>query len=75
MNTITHHLSDLVRPFENQWVALTPDYREVVSSGKTLDEVESHLEGNDLQRLVFFKVPRFISRGMSPIYKSRPATS
>ena len=59
MNTITHNLSDLVQPFENQWVALTPDYREVVTSGETLDEVESHLEGKDLQRLVFFKVPRF----------------
>jgi len=59
MTAITYNLSDLVRPFENQWVALTPDYRQVVASGKTLDEVESRLEAKDLKRLVFFKVPRF----------------
>ena len=59
MTTITYNLSDLVRPFENKWVALTPDYRHVIASGATLDEVESHVEGKDPQRLVFFKVPRF----------------
>jgi hypothetical protein len=59
MNTITHDLSTLVRPFENQWVALTPDYREVVASGETLDDVESQLDAPELNRLVFFKVPRF----------------
>jgi hypothetical protein len=59
MTTITYNLADLVRPFENRWVALTPDYSQVVASGETLEEVESRVEGKDLQRLVFFKVPRF----------------
>jgi Family of unknown function (DUF5678) len=59
MTTFTYNLAELVRPYENQWVALTPDYRQVIASGETLDEVESRVEGKDLTHLVFFKVPRF----------------
>jgi hypothetical protein len=32
---------------------------KVIASGETLDEVESELDGEQLNRLVFFKVPRF----------------
>jgi hypothetical protein len=59
MNTITMDLSILLGPFENTWVALAPNYRKVIASGETLDEVESELDGEQLNRLVFFKVPRF----------------
>lgn len=31
-------LSEILRPYENKWVAITKDYREVIASGQTLRE-------------------------------------
>ena len=31
-------LSKTLRPYENKWVAITKDYKKVISSGKTLKE-------------------------------------
>lgn len=56
MNT---NLSQLLQPFENRWVALSRDYRKVVASGTTLNEVEAKLEKNKKKTVVYFKVPRF----------------
>lgn len=37
------YLKEILKPFENKWVALSPDETEVVSSGDTLTEAESKL--------------------------------
>jgi len=49
-------LSEILRPFENQWVALSPDYTTVVSSGETLEEAASKVREEEREQVVFHKV-------------------
>ncbi len=51
------NLAEITKPFENKWVALSPDKSEVVASGDTLEETESHLSPADIETVVFMKVP------------------
>jgi predicted RNase H-like HicB family nuclease len=46
-----------LKPFQGKWVALSPDRRTVVSSGTTVEEVESKLEPQQLEQVIFMKVP------------------
>lgn len=48
----------LLKPFENQWVALTVDNKKVVSSGKTLMDASVKAKGKEV---VFMKVLPFDS--------------
>jgi hypothetical protein len=50
-------LAQKLHPFENKWVALTPDLNEVVSSGDTIDDVEEKMEVRKIQDAIFMKVP------------------
>ncbi len=50
-------LCKVLKPFENKWVALSPDYRRVVASGESLDEVESQLDQNQVHEVIHFRVP------------------
>jgi len=36
--------TDLVLPYQNKWVAITPDNTEVLASGKTYKEVDMELK-------------------------------
>ena len=56
MNT-QRDLGKILRNFENQWVALSPDYKKVVASGESLNEVESKLKPDEVRKVVFHKVP------------------
>lgn len=58
-------LNKILRPFENKWVALSPDETEVVSSGDTLSEAESKLNEKERHEVVFFKVIPF-TVGVAP---------
>lgn len=50
------NLAKILKPFENKWVALSPDYKKVLSSGKTLAETESKLNSKIAEKVVFHKV-------------------
>lgn len=51
-------LTKLLLPFENKWVALSEDQRQVLGSGKTLNEAEKQAERTK-KRYLFLKVPSF----------------
>lgn len=46
-NQVNHDLRDLLKPYANQWVALTRDRTKVISAGTTLKEVTAKAKGND----------------------------
>ena len=48
-----YNLTDLLKPYVNKWVALSPDHKEVVSSGDTLEETAAKIKEKDV---VFMKV-------------------
>jgi hypothetical protein len=50
-------LADILAPFEEKWVALSPDQTEVVASGESLDEIEKQLRPDEIRRVIFMKVP------------------
>ena len=49
-------LSKLLRNHEHEWVALSPDYRKVLASGRNLDKVEASAGKRDHYTI---KVPPF----------------
>ena len=52
-------LSEVIKPYEDKWVALSSDQTTVVSSGDTLKEVESRLDPHQLSEVIFMRVPPF----------------
>ncbi len=58
-------LKGILKPFENKWVALSPDEQTVISSGDTLSEAEANLNEKEKHEVVFFKVIPF-SVGVAP---------
>ena len=60
--TITHNKKynpRLLQPYENQWVALTLDYRRVVAHGKTLKDTIAVLNPHQREAVIFHKVLPF----------------
>lgn len=51
-------LSKILLPFENKWVALSEDQREVLGSGKTLNQAEKEAKKTK-KKYLFLKVPPF----------------
>ncbi len=51
-------LSKKLLPYENKWVALSKDQKEVLGSGKTLKEAEKEAEKTN-KKYLFLKVPQF----------------
>lgn len=51
-------VSQLLKPYENKWVALSEDHREVLGAGDSLEEAERQAEATR-QRYVFIKLPPF----------------
>jgi hypothetical protein len=47
----------ILEPFEEKWVALSPDQTEVVASGENLEEVEDQLGPDEIRHVIFMKVP------------------
>ncbi len=55
--SVRDNLGKLLRPFEDKWIALSPDYKRVLSSGKTLKETEAKLSERKRVKAIYFKVP------------------
>ena len=55
----TKDLSKVLKPYENQWVALSPDYTKVIASGETLRETVAQVREDEKERAVFHKVLPF----------------
>lgn len=51
-------LSKKLLPYENKWVALSEDKKQILGSGKTLKEAEKQAEKKS-KRYIFLKVPPF----------------
>lgn len=51
-------LTKKLLPYENKWVALSEDQKQVLGSGKTLKEAERQAEKKS-KKYIFLKVPPF----------------
>lgn len=51
-------LSKKLLPYENKWVALSENQRQVLGAGKTLKEAEKQAKKNS-KKYIFLKVPSF----------------
>lgn len=51
-------LSKKLLPYENKWVALSEDRKEVLGAGKTLKAAEKQA-GKKRKKYIFLKVPPF----------------
>lgn len=51
-------LSQILKPYENQWVALSIDYKKVLGAGNSLVEVEKQAK-KKAKRFIFHKVLPF----------------
>ena len=49
----------LLKPYEHKWVALSPDYTQVVASGEILKEAHAHVLQGAHERVMFHKVLPF----------------
>jgi hypothetical protein len=52
-------LSKILRPYEEKWVALSPDEKKVVGSGNNLKQASQGALKKGYKNPVFLKVPRF----------------
>lgn len=52
-------LSEILRPYENMWVALSKDNNKVIEASKTLKELFKKLNKKDFREFEFMKVPEF----------------
>jgi len=59
-------LKDIIKPYENQWVALSPDYSFVVSAGETLRTAAEKVPENMKREVVFMRVSG-LSADLAPI--------
>lgn len=52
-------LSEILRPYENMWVALSKDNTKVIEAANTLSELFNKINGEDHRKFEFMKVPKF----------------
>ena len=57
--TRNYDLSTLLKPYENQWVALSFDYRRVLGAGDTLAEAKRNAQQRSTERFVLMKLPPY----------------
>ncbi len=57
-NSKSTNLVQRLRPYENKWVALSLDHREVLGTGKNLQEAKQKAEKKN-KEYVFIKLPSF----------------
>jgi len=55
----TIDLSNLLKPYENKWVALSSDYKKILESGKSLEEIIKKCKKRKYKRPIYFKVLPF----------------
>jgi len=54
-----YNLIEILKPYANKWVALSPDHKKVVSSGSTLSNTAKKIKRYRKDEVVFFKVLPF----------------
>jgi len=54
-----HDFLDLLKPYEDMWIALSKDNPIVIGSAKTLEELFNKLGEEDYRKFEFMKVPAF----------------
>jgi hypothetical protein len=61
MEKLNQHddFTTLLKPYENQWVALSPDYSTIVASGETLKEAHAKVPKGERETVIFHKVLPF----------------
>jgi hypothetical protein len=56
-----YDFTTLLTPYENQWLALSPDYTNIVASGLTLKEAHANVPQGEHETVIFHKVLPFDS--------------
>ena len=51
-------LTEITAPYENQWIALSEDYKKVLASGDDIQRVYKTI-GDKKLKAIFFFVPSF----------------
>lgn len=51
-------LSKILRPYHNEWVALSSDEKKVIASGKTLKEALKEAREKGMDNPIMTKVPK-----------------
>ena len=51
--------AELIRPYENKWIAIAPDYSRVVASGDSLEEVDTKVPPEDREKVILHRVLPF----------------
>jgi hypothetical protein len=54
-----YDFTTLLKPYEIQWVALSPDYTNVIASGLTLKEEHANVPQGEHKTVIFHKVLPF----------------
>ena len=57
--TRNYDLTTLLKPCENKWAALSPDYTRVVASGETWEEARANVPQGERETVIFHKVLPF----------------
>ncbi|MGB9006475.1 MAG: DUF5678 domain-containing protein [Candidatus Aminicenantales bacterium] len=52
-------LSEILKPYENKWVAISEDYQKILVCGKTLKEIVQKCKKIDCGNPIYFKVMPF----------------
>lgn len=63
----TPDLTKILKGYENRWVAIAPDYKRVVGSGKTLKAAQREALGQGFKEPILTKVFPF-SQGYIPCF-------
>lgn len=56
--TKNYDLSELLKPYEDKWVALSYDHRKVLGAGDTLEEAEQQAKKKE-KDFIFLKLPPY----------------
>ena len=53
---VSRRLAELLKPYHSGWVALSPDERQIVAAGETLQETRERALSSKVSDAVFVKV-------------------
>jgi len=67
LNMRKNDLSEILKPYDNMWIALSKDNSKVIEAGTTLKQLFKKLKGKDVREFEFMKVPDF-SKSYAPLF-------
>ena len=59
INTEVIDFSEKLKPYENMWVALSRDKKDVIHAEKSLSKLLKRIKKEDFTNIEFMKVPEF----------------